>query len=1643
MYESLTAYIPDLEKGNFGDWTEQTGDGTKENPYVFCHIEYSEPVHKLLDALGKFRVAHREEMNLADYPGIMDEIRSRLGGEIAPGFDVSLLDGRLIVGFLLVQISLCRFDDELFLNLCRDGTVLRCLKRLKEIDEGEGKQGFAASGATRDERCADDKRGRNQDKFRGCLIGGAAGDALGYEIEFWNENRIFSRYGDRGITEYELHDGKALISDDTQMTLFTATGLLERTTRGKLRGIAGPFSSYIHHAYTDWLKTQENRYPLPEEYHYSWLVNVPELFDRRAPGNTCMEALRSGECGSIEKPINSSKGCGGVMRVAPIGLYFNGREMPVEEIARIGAEAAAITHGHILGWLPAAALVQIIHEISQNDVSVFDAVMKTLNTQEEMWPDSDRKTYFLKLMRRAVGLAGAKQNDLEAIHQLGEGWVAEEALAIAVYCALKYENDFDSALIAAVNHKGDSDSTGAICGNILGARLGLNGIPEKYITNLELKDLILEIADDLYHDCRMSEYDSTHDDPVWIQKYVKMTWPAGAEKKTEDIPSDEQAAGNAGVPSVLIPGFIYDPETKMIRSSSSGKKVRDIPVSKLNLSTRARNIFIRDQKVLCADPAGEVMISDLLRLSRDAFYGLKNMGVKTADETLELIVAWLSGDSESPETDDSSSPAPVADTDPFIVPEYRLYDGVIRNASSLLEVPDAPVDVLDLSVRAGNVLRRENIAHLHQLVSLRLSDLKNFRALGALTETEIVGKLKTYLDEHILPPGTPGYEVRDGLIIHLASSCVVPDQLIETADFAPKTKQILLQNSLYLFSDLVSMNRVQLLSLEGMTEKMADELVSVLLASLDSTKTADPVVLPGNMPESLCLQQEARESVLAGDYCLLNGIVRNRITGRAIPEALVSSLNTSALHAALLKAAGYPSVSLLIGLKADVLMKDHAFSRSSVHDISRALEQYLQRKERGQAAAAQEAQASGSFGEEELLQLFHEHEFDVLSSADIREAFPDVKERLLLQAVSHLVRDGLLIQDGDRYSLHHDTLYEYVQKLLEQEAKHLNARNVNVLLRRMNGETLVEIGDSLGMTRERIRQLEEKAKETINHRLKADHSCLEEDRWQYLFTTYGGTRELYLKHLRLPELMWNYLGLKYKRGSASMDDALADELLPAGVRRAIEQYIHEEDVRLDGVYLPAKRMKLEDYVAEKFCRDDVSFDDYCSLYNDFLQQHGISDENLLITNAVKSSRQNHLADSDVILWKQDRRLRYYDIAGRDYTDLFAALELSRYKDIEISARKLLLENREIMRRYDIRDEYELHNLLKKLHAESENPSLTFGRMPMLLFGRFDRDEAVRDILFAMAPVNQDELAEMISLEYGVAVPTVKANWLSGIQEYYHMGMYSVEYEDLPEEHAALLKQELTDDCYLISEVKDIYSRLAENADTTLISSYNMKKMGFQVGVGYVLQHYPSMEAYLDHLLTAEDMFDFSPLRARFGSLNSFHAHVTEMKNNLDIIEFGEDRYITFKSLENLGVTREGIRQFRDRVLAFHSSDEYFSWPSLKKAGFSDDMEKLGFGYVFLTSLLKADPRLSWQSVGGAIIFNPKNEAFAIRDFIRFVVEKTGPQELDALSRRLLEDYGSELAPGRILERVSGAEMYYDPVAKKLYPSVEAYDKEYE
>ena len=361
---------------------------------------------------------------------------------------------------------------------------------------------------------------RDIDKFCGCLIGGAAGDALGFAVEFLREEQIFNKYGDNGITDYSLKKGIAEISDDTQMTLFTANGLLLGTTRGMTRGIMGSYESYIKIMYQCWYRTQTESYPINDDYLYSWLLNVPELFAKRAPGITCLSAIEHGAEGSTSEPINNSKGCGGVMRVAPIGLYFCDKSISYEKSDMIGAEAAALTHGHDLGFIPAAALVHIIRSIIENGVTISEAVNESINAMQALFPKAKHIADFTDIIQKAVMLAETGDDDLSSIHQLGEGWVAEETLAIAVYCSLKYQEDFDTAIRVAVNHNGDSDSTGAVTGNIIGAYIGYDAIPTKYKNNLELHDIILEIADDLYNDCRISEYD-TYQDEVWESKYVK------------------------------------------------------------------------------------------------------------------------------------------------------------------------------------------------------------------------------------------------------------------------------------------------------------------------------------------------------------------------------------------------------------------------------------------------------------------------------------------------------------------------------------------------------------------------------------------------------------------------------------------------------------------------------------------------------------------------------------------------------------------------------------------------------------------------------------------------------------------------------------------------------------------------------------------------------------------------------------------------------------------------------------------------------------------------------------------------------------------------------------------------------------------
>lgn len=323
------------------------------------------------------------------------------------------------------------------------------------------------------------------------MLGGAVGAALGAPLELMTLEEIRARFGPRGLREYRPAYGRiGAITADIQMTLFTAEGLLRAHNRGYEKGLCHP-PTVVYYAYLRWLDTQGEHAPFRDSgINDGWIVHLPALRSRRSPGNTCLSALRPGKMGTMGEPINDSKGCGGVVRVAPVGLTCG--RLGGQGSFPLACELAALTHGHATGILAAGFFAALIDEVVAGTpvgvaVAVATNILRTYPGHEEC----------LRAVESAVHLADRAPATPETLEGLGQGWVAEEALSIALFCSL-VAGRFEDGVLLAINHGGDSDSTGAMTGSILGASLGKSSIPSRWREHLELRHEIETIATDLF-----------------------------------------------------------------------------------------------------------------------------------------------------------------------------------------------------------------------------------------------------------------------------------------------------------------------------------------------------------------------------------------------------------------------------------------------------------------------------------------------------------------------------------------------------------------------------------------------------------------------------------------------------------------------------------------------------------------------------------------------------------------------------------------------------------------------------------------------------------------------------------------------------------------------------------------------------------------------------------------------------------------------------------------------------------------------------------------------------------------------------------------------------------------------------------------
>ena len=669
--------------------------------------------------------------------------------------------------------------------------------------------------------------------------------------------------------------------------------------------------------------------------------------------------------------------------------------------------------------------------------------------------------------------------------------------------------------------------------------------------------------------------------------------------------------------------------------------------------------------------------------------------------------------------------------------------------------------------------------------------------------------------------------------------------------------------------------------------------------------------------------------------------------------------------------------------------------------------------------------------------------------ADIMKIFPEsiIEGKTMEHIIDEMKSEGKIIVGklGDRIEVRRISALEYAQNTAK-EKDNKRSKHIEMLLKRLQGLTLEEIGNNYAITRERVRQVIDKVP-----RYMRSVVVLAEDKYIAIFKKYELYKKDFIVAFGEDETVYNYLNLTCEKSENQPLEKLAeDESFPIEVRKgaekAIAARIAKNYVIIGGKRVAKDSIALADYVVRTYAQDEISFDDFLCYYTTMLDEIGLLNDAKFIIN--ERTYENKLNKRDNVLWKFGRKFRYYDMESRDFADLLRELALEQYNDVEYSSLKFYRDYGELMGQYDIRDEYELHNLLKKLYRRKENKDLAFifKRMPMIEFGKANRNAQVLDMLVELAPVTPQDFAEAYEMEYGVHSTTVLGGFFKNLDMYLDDGVYdiSTDIPSLSEAQFAQMSNILTADYYEISDIKRIFLREFPGESLQAIHSRTLRTLGFRIFTSYVVKNtYASAAEYFISLLTAEEIVDTRLFPDGINKLVSYTTILYDLKNRYEIIEFEPFCYINIRRLNNIGVYFDDIHAYCECVAQHIDFGEYFTVASLRNSGFEHTLDDLGFGDVFYASLLTGDNRFYCQRMGSGNIkvFRKGTPGVSLKGFLEYIIAKEVSIDIYDFVNLLIDKYGINIDKYKIISAVKNTSMYYDIITKKVYIDYDTYLEE--
>lgn len=582
----------------------------------------------------------------------------------------------------------------------------------------------------------------------------------------------------------------------------------------------------------------------------------------------------------------------------------------------------------------------------------------------------------------------------------------------------------------------------------------------------------------------------------------------------------------------------------------------------------------------------------------------------------------------------------------------------------------------------------------------------------------------------------------------------------------------------------------------------------------------------------------------------------------------------------------------------------------------------------------------------------------------------------------------------------------------------------DILLLRMSGNTLQDIGERFGLSRERIRQKETK----ILSRLPDLEELVY---YKDIFESYNWNEELFSAVYNESTEVYKLLNVKLKRGNTSVLEALGKLVLTKEQQTIIlkhfDCYINFELQ----VMSYSNKMSFFEHLMFHLGQTAVSNQEFIEIANAYIAEHQLN-PSLIFT---ERSALGMLDRSQKILRTKSESFRFYDKTKIEPESFDQLKELLDLDPGVYNMSKLFKENEALMDELNIDSEYELHNLYKTC---IEVDGVTFTRMPEFSV-KTTKDEFLRNLFYELAPIAVEEFLDYVEANYGLRQDSLNSILSNDYLMFIDNNQIKVNYAEVSKEEYELVTSILKNDIYTVQEFIALgLEHNIEKFKEKFINNQALMKLNYNLKGLFVLHHaYTSVDQYFSQLILKGEVFQNT--RTHHFKTSHFLKALYSLEKNLDIVKIAPDMYLTNKKLQDAGVTKDELVAYRNAAVEF-AQVPYFTYRYLKNKGFEHIMEEYGFDDIFYERIIWTHPQLRSLPTSKYTIFTKQQtQEFKLKDVISWLlIQNSEPLDFDVLYNWIKYEFGIHIKKEKLIYVIQNSTIYYSKEMNKLYQSKEIF-----